>query len=64
MGSAITKVGKAFKGFPIVKAKYNITRGMIFIVHGYAEYIDRYETVAQFFNNQSYSVYGFDHQGD
>lgn len=35
----------------------------LLIVHGYAEHCMRYDSIAQHFNNQGISVYGYDHRG-
>jgi acylglycerol lipase len=38
-------------------------KAIIIIVHGMGEHIARYHHVAEFFNKNGFSVYGFDHRG-
>ena len=38
-------------------------KGVVFIVHGLGEHIQRYETIARMFNARGLAVYGLDHQG-
>lgn len=39
------------------------TKGLIFIVHGLGEHIDRYDAVAELLTSHGYAVFGMDHQG-
>jgi len=37
--------------------------GQVFICHGYAEHLARYEHVAMYLNNAGFTVFAIDHQG-
>lgn len=40
-----------------------VTKGLVFIVHGLGEHIDRYELAAKTLTRAGFAVFGMDHQG-
>lgn len=45
------------------KPKKGTPRGVLQIIHGMAEYVDRYDSMARYFAEKGYAVYGNDHIG-